>query len=374
MDSMSASADPNVQIMSLTLSSHGLDWNQALLRGEKGESNFRSMLQEDLSSNTNFQQQAAGGMGSTQEHWREKMYSVSSDDPSANVDNRGFSLDQPQFSSHISSSDSSITSQGLAATSFQMDSTVYASPSAMFQGLMGSDNQSQQSSFETGGGRLMNYHQYPSNYGINYPEFLRPSAPKQQPPHSQLHFTNNAPFWNASTASTGNVRPSFFPSLQSQFPVSNFDDKPKNTLEVRDLATTAKKSSNEPSNKRPRNESPSPLPAFKVRKEQMGDRITALQQLVSPFGKTDTASVLSEVIEYIKFLHEQVSVLSAPYMKSGASIQHQQGSDKSKDTEGPKQDLRSRGLCLFPISSTFPITHETTVDFWTPNTFGGTYI
>lgn len=50
-----------------------------------------------------------------------------------------------------------------------------------------------------------------------------------------------------------------------------------------------------------------------------------------------------------------------------------QGSNhKSKDKEGEKQDLRSRGLCLVPISSTFPVTHETTVDFWNP-TFGGTF-
>ncbi|MBA0705551.1 hypothetical protein Golax_017736, partial [Gossypium laxum] len=106
----------------------------------------------------------------------------------------------------------------------------------------------------------------------------------------------------------------------------------------------------------------------------MGDRITALQQLVSPFGKTDTASVLSEAIEYIKFLHAQVSVLSTPYMKNEATIQHhQQNPEKSKDpAEGPKQDLRSRGLCLVPVSSTFPLTNESPVDFWTP-TFGGTF-
>ena len=29
----------------------------------------------------------------------------------------------------------------------------------------------------------------------------------------------------------------------------------------------------------------SPLPRFKVRKEKLGDRVTGLQQLVSPFGK-----------------------------------------------------------------------------------------
>nr|GEY17161.1 RNA-directed DNA polymerase, eukaryota [Tanacetum cinerariifolium] len=68
----------------------------------------------------------------------------------------------------------------------------------------------------------------------------------------------------------------------------------------------------------------SSFPLYTVRKEKMGDRITALQQLVSPFGKTDTASVLTEAIEYIRFLHEQVNVLSTPYMKNGAAPMQQQ--------------------------------------------------
>ncbi|KAL9234128.1 hypothetical protein vseg_009032 [Gypsophila vaccaria] len=121
--------------------------------------------------------------------------------------------------------------------------------------------------------------------------------------------------------------------------------------------------------KRPRIETPSSLPTFKVRKEKLGDRITALQQLVSPFGKTDTASVLHEAIEYIKFLHDQVHVLSTPYLKNGTIMQHQQVSNNK--IEHDKQDLRSQGLCLVPISSTYPVTQETPVDFWTPK-FGGT--
>lgn len=48
-----------------------------------------------------------------------------------------------------------------------------------------------------------------------------------------------------------------------------------------------------------------------------------------------------------------------------------QNPGKSKDPAAPKKDLRSRGLCLVPVSSTFPVTHET-VDYWNP-TFGGTY-
>ncbi|KAE8718803.1 hypothetical protein F3Y22_tig00109987pilonHSYRG00041 [Hibiscus syriacus] len=43
------------------------------------------------------------------------------------------------------------------------------------------------------------------------------------------------------------------------------------------------------------------LAPLKVRKEKLGCRITTLHQLVSPFGKTDTASVLLEAIGYIRF-------------------------------------------------------------------------
>ncbi|KAG6685669.1 hypothetical protein I3842_12G123100 [Carya illinoinensis] len=369
-ESAGASDDPNLHMMGLGLSTQAMDWNQTLLRGEKADSGFRSMLQE------------TGNMGSSQVQWRERLFSgMSGSESSANEFkqlNRGFSLDQPPFSPQYSSGDSTVTCQGLPS-SFQMDSALYGSPSAILQGLLGPDNQPhQQPSLEN---RPMSF-PYPANYGLNstellpswskVPQFLRTSPPKQTP-SSHLHLSNNAPFWNASEAAIKDVRPSFFPTLQQQFPTPNFDEKPKNISEVRDSSTVGKKSGNEATSKRPRNETPSPLPAFKVRKEKMGDRITALQQLVSPFGKTDTASVLSEAIEYIKFLHEQVSVLSTPYMKStGPPIHHQQNSDKLKDPEGPKQDLRSRGLCLVPVSSTFPVTHEATVDFWTP-TFGGTF-
>ncbi|KAL2929099.1 Transcription factor bHLH68 [Bienertia sinuspersici] len=75
---------------------------------------------------------------------------------------------------------------------------------------------------------------------------------------------------------------------------------------------------------------------FKVRKEKLGDRITALHQLVSPFGnislfnllflQTDTASVLLEAIGYIRFLQSQIEyerALSLPYLNSGAGNKKQ---------------------------------------------------
>ncbi|CAI8591275.1 unnamed protein product [Vicia faba] len=172
------------------------------------------------------------------------------------------------------------------------------------------------------------------------------------------------------------IRAGVLASSQSQYQSHNFHDNnfsSSNTLlnKLKREKSPEAKSSSEVGVKRQRIETPSPLPTFKVRKEKLGDRITALQQLVSPFGKTDTASVLHEAIDYIKFLHDQVHVLSTPYMKNGSPIQHQQGSDNVKELERKKQDLRSQGLCLVPISSTFPMTNETSVDFWTP-TFGGT--
>ncbi|KAL6614362.1 hypothetical protein ACP70R_036632 [Stipagrostis hirtigluma subsp. patula] len=126
--------------------------------------------------------------------------------------------------------------------------------------------------------------------------------------------------------------------------------------------------------KRPRIEAPSPLPTFKVRKEKLGDRITALQQLVSPFGKTDTASVLHEAIEYIKFLHEQVASLSSPYLKNGIPLRQfqQKGSENTKDDGEATQDLRSRGLCLVPVANTYTVASDTVPEFWHP-TFGGTF-
>ncbi|TKY66639.1 dimerization protein [Spatholobus suberectus] len=400
-DSATSTNDPNLHMMGLGLSSQAMDWNQASLqlRGEKGsESSFRSMLQENLSSpDTNFQQESGNNnIGLSQHHhhhqqvhWRpEKLFTAES---SSNEFKRGFSLDQTQFSPQYSSGDSTVTSQGLPC-SFQMD--YVGNPSSILQGLLGPESNNQQP--HQGGGsfenRPMNFPYSAASYGLSsnielvpswskVPQFLRASPPKQPPPNNQLHFTNNAPFWNANSEpaikdASSQLHPLVatpllpikFRCTTKVFTLNNNN----NISEVRDSGGVVKKSGSEAAPKRPRNETPSPLPAFKVRKEKMGDRITALQQLVSPFGKTDTASVLSEAIEYIKFLHEQVTVLSTPYMKSGAPIQHQQSSGKSKESEGPKQDLRSRGLCLVPVSSTFPMTHEPTVEYWTP-TFGGTY-
>ncbi|KAI7752954.1 hypothetical protein M8C21_032419 [Ambrosia artemisiifolia] len=361
-------SNPNLQMMELGLSSQpisqSLDWNQALYRGDQrnddNQSGYQTLIQEDhgLSSNTsNFQEN----------QWKlHKMYSGS---PSEfkQVSVRNLRLDE-----HAQYSDENRINPGFQS----MDDHSYGSNSTLIQSLFGSDsntNLQQDSSYDQNQG--ISY-SYPSSYGgmtvsggggggeVYAPpppqqEFSTNSSPSKVQANlaTQLQFSNNARFWNASASN-------FFP-LQMQSPSSTIEDKPKNPISEMMKKGNTKSSSS--STKRPRNENP-PMPPLKVK---MGDRITALQQLVSPFGKTDTASVLSEAIVYIKFLHEQVNVLSTPYMNNAAIMQQQkQISDNHSD--GSQQDLRSRGLCLVPISSTFPVTNETPVDFWTPS-FGGTF-
>ncbi|XP_022724308.1 transcription factor bHLH112-like [Durio zibethinus] len=360
--------DSTLQMMGFGLSSSTTsDWNQPLITRNNGLDS--SQIQKD---------------------WSPKSYTSPGEDSSITTFkpiNQDFSLEQQRLNSVTSSGNNTPTCQGLSA-GFPMGTASYGYPSTLLHSLFEPDPQPQQQSLFNN--RSINYMSSTAPYRANANElspswpklapFIRPSLPKQQP--SSIHFSNNTPFWNASSTGGNDVKAGFLPSPQSQFLVQTYEKKPNcpsltiktNIEEVRKSGgSVMKKGSSEPPFKRPRIETPSPLPTFKVRKEKLGDRITALQQLVSPFGKTDTASVLHEAIEYIKFLHDQVNVLSTPYMKqAAASIQQQQSPDKLKDPEGPKQDLRSRGLCLVPISSTFPVANETTADFWTP-TLGGTY-
>ncbi|CAH9119821.1 unnamed protein product [Cuscuta epithymum] len=435
-----ALVDPSLQMMGLGLSSQPIDWNPSLFGGEKGEAEHSyggSMLQGEMSCNANYDHRQLHP--NSEEQWRSAggaMYSGgggSSDETSAcDYGHRpppqqigGAGLSRFTLLGHTRHDDDddeylatgSSNCRAGQTTSFDLDSSYGNSdPSEILQaGLFISSNVG-----------TIPTPQPPPNYAARTPalsfpynstshssygpavdggvmsaswskfphQFLRSaSSPPLEPPPPQqasLNFANNTAFWNATASAAATMNSSFFPSLNTQlqsYIAAHDDGKPTNaSSNMKELGTpsssaTAEKRlmSNETSSgKRPRNnESPSPpVPPFKVRKEKMGDRITALQQLVSPFGKTDSASVLTEAIDYIKFLHDQVHILSAPYMKPGSALQHQQMSSEKCEVGGAAarpQDLRRRGLCLVPITSTFPVTHEpSTADFWSPTAFGTT--
>ncbi|CAL0316363.1 unnamed protein product [Lupinus luteus] len=71
------------------------------------------------------------------------------------------------------------------------------------------------------------------------------------------------------------------------------------------------------------------------RKEKLEERIGALQQLVSPFGKTDTASVLHEAMGLLVICVEVVL-----------------GNRDNNGEEEVTMDMKSTGLCLIPVECT----------------------
>nr|CAN67722.1 hypothetical protein VITISV_006021 [Vitis vinifera] len=103
---------------------------------------------------------------------------------------------------------------------------------------------------------------------------------------------------------------------------------------------------------------------YQVKKEKLGERITALQQLVSPFGKTDTASVLHEAMGYIRFLQDQVAGVVFSILANPAFIGPHEGGENGE--EKSSKDLRSRGLCLVPVECTEHVANNNGADYWSP--------
>ncbi|KAI3727239.1 hypothetical protein L1987_67051 [Smallanthus sonchifolius] len=124
------------------------------------------------------------------------------------------------------------------------------------------------------------------------------------------------------------------------------------------------------------NPNPSKELISQVRKEKSErERISTLHQLVSPFGKTDRASVLYEAAVQIKFFVSQIEALSSPYMNSVNNVSGATRHQHFADGKALPKDLSSRGLCLVPVTCMDHVdtTNMTSngAEFWMPALGGG---
>ncbi|KAH6772340.1 LJRHL1-like 1 [Perilla frutescens var. frutescens] len=128
--------------------------------------------------------------------------------------------------------------------------------------------------------------------------------------------------------------------------------------------------------------------AERLRRERIAERMKSLQELVPNANKTDKASMLDEIIDYVKFLQLQVKVLSmsrlggaaavAPLVaegrsgngmqaaaaaannKEGMAVTEQQVAKLLEEDMGSAmQYLQGKGLCLMPISLATAISTAT---------------
>ncbi|RRT51153.1 hypothetical protein BHM03_00036299 [Ensete ventricosum] len=128
--------------------------------------------------------------------------------------------------------------------------------------------------------------------------------------------------------------------LEPQWIMLSFSKQMESSGGDRDSCSSSTKiTGSEAATKKPRIETHSPLPTFKVWLESWG--------------------LGSMIHDLLLCIDTNCNVLM-------------QISEESKDCDEPKQDLRSRGLCLVPVTSTYPVASETTTDFWHP-TLGGTF-
>ncbi|XP_030457572.1 transcription factor bHLH68-like isoform X1 [Syzygium oleosum] len=218
------------------------------------------------------------------------------------------------------------------------------------------------------------------SHGVHEELFLAPSNVNNKPAwpnSSNAIMPVSSPTSCVTTLNNNNSMLDFSSTNTDSNKNSNNQLRPDHSSECNSAATggACKKARVHPSS--------SQLP-LKVRKEKLGDRITALHQLVSPFGKTDTASVLLEAIGYIRFLQGQIEALSSPYLRnneSGNTRNHQSvqgegnfafpGDTSLQEDQDKPMDLKSRGLCLVPVSCTMQVGNESGADYWAPGLGGG---
>ncbi|KAE8819140.1 glycine, alanine and asparagine-rich protein [Hordeum vulgare] len=122
--------------------------------------------------------------------------------------------------------------------------------------------------------------------------------------------------------------------------------------------------------------------AERLRRERIAERMKALQELVPNANKTDKATMLDEIIDYVKFLQLQVLSMSrlggaaavAPLVadmssegrggaadgSDGLTVTEQQVAKLMEEDMGAAmQYLQGKGLCLMPVSLASAISSAT---------------
>nr|AKN09602.1 basic helix-loop-helix transcription factor [Salvia miltiorrhiza] len=80
-------------------------------------------------------------------------------------------------------------------------------------------------------------------------------------------------------------------------------------------------------------------PTLTLRRERIAERMKALQELVPNANRTDKASMLDEIIDYVKFLRLQVKVLSTSRLGGAAAVAPLLGDASSQGKKGEKEGM-----------------------------------
>ncbi|AQK44492.1 Transcription factor bHLH68 [Zea mays] len=104
---------------------------------------------------------------------------------------------------------------------------------------------------------------------------------------------------------------------------------------------------------------PDSRPYHQEKKDKIGERVAALQQLVSPFGKVRHGFCPAGGVG--------VHQVPAPAAAGPELPLHARSSGRWRCAQDPQRySLRSRGLCLVPVDLTLQLTQSNGADLWAP--------
>ncbi|CAL0330432.1 unnamed protein product [Lupinus luteus] len=192
------------------------------------------------------------------------------------------------------------------------------------------------------------YHQHPSNKPLMLNQHFLMSSHFGSSQNDVVHSSSfNSPIHGASNHDTQHFQQSHGGSNQMQAPTGATLAQPKQRVRARRGQATDPHSI-----------------AERLRRERIAERMKGLQELVPNANKTDKASMLDEIIDYVKFLQLQVKgsgdyiqdktngaaqprISTASSSKDNLTMTEQQVAKLMEEDMGSAmQYLQGKGLCL----------------------------